>query len=56
MSRFKDLIMDIQEHLESGELTYKQIAEKFDVTVDFVSQVNLDLMSPNENSGYWIEE
>lgn len=56
MSRLKDLIIDIQEQIESGELTHKQIAEKFNVTVDFVNQVDRGLIRPNENSDHWIEE
>lgn len=31
-----DLMIDIQEHVDAGELTFEQIAEKFDVPIEWV--------------------
>lgn len=52
LSKFKDLIIDIQDQVESGELTFEQIADKYKVTLEFVKQVvasrHSDSPDPNE--------
>lgn len=39
MSRMKDLIIDIQDAIEAGELTFEQIAQAYDVEVDQVQDL-----------------
>lgn len=38
MSRMSTLVLSIQEDIEEGELTFDQIAEKHNVTIDWVEE------------------
>ena len=40
MSKMSDLAIDIQEAIEAGELTFAQIAAKYEVPIDWVECVN----------------
>jgi hypothetical protein len=40
MSAIKDMLYDIMEALEEGELTYAQIAEKFQVPIEWVEEAS----------------
>jgi hypothetical protein len=44
MSKFRDLIIDIQDDILANVLTFSQISEKHDVTVDFVAQVYCEML------------
>ncbi len=39
MSRIKDTIFDIQAEIESGDLSFAEIAERYDVTIDVVQEI-----------------
>ena len=39
MSQFRDLIIEIQQEVDEGELTFRQIAEKHGVSVSFVTEI-----------------
>ena len=43
MSKMSDLALDIQEAIEAGELTFAEIAAKYNVPLDWVVQVNEEL-------------
>ena len=43
MSYMSELAIDIQEAIEAGELTFAQIAAKYNVPLDWVVQVNEEL-------------
>ena len=43
MSAFRDMVIDIQNDIEAGELTFDQIAVKYDVSVKEVEQLAWDL-------------
>ena len=40
MSKMSDLSLDIQEAIEAGELTFAQIAAKYEVPIDWVECVS----------------
>ena len=39
MSKISDYVIDIQDAINDGVLTFRQIAEKFDTTVETVSAI-----------------
>ena len=43
MSKMSSLALDIQEAIEAGELTFAEIAAKYNVPLDWVVQVNEEL-------------
>ena len=43
MSKMSSLALDIQEAIEAGELTFAQIAAKYEVPIDWVECVNDEL-------------
>ena len=43
MSYMSELAIDIQEAIEAGELTFAEIAAKYNVPLDWVVQVNEEL-------------
>ena len=45
MGKFKDMIIEIQEHIEAGELTFQQIADKFGMSRADVELVFEQMMS-----------
>lgn len=44
MSKIKDFVIDIQDSIEAGELTFEQIAQRHGVSVDMVRDIarNMD--------------
>ena len=44
MSKINDFVIDIQDSIEAGELTFEQIAESYGVSVDMVRDIarNMD--------------
>jgi Trp operon repressor len=40
MSTMSDLMIDIQEELEKGELSFTEIATKYEVPVAWVTEIN----------------
>jgi hypothetical protein len=48
MSAFKDIIYDIQDELRSGELSYAEIAVRYDVPLETVEEI-LQEMIDNED-------
>ena len=47
MSAFKDVVFDIQDEIRSGELSFAQIAERYDVPLSTVNEI-LEEMIRNE--------
>ena len=45
MGKIKDMIIEIQEHIEAGELTFQQIADKFGWKYEDVLTVYEQMMS-----------
>jgi Mn-dependent DtxR family transcriptional regulator len=43
MSRMSEIIIEIQEEIEKGELSFHQIAEKFEVPVGWVDEAAREL-------------
>lgn len=39
MSAFKDVIFDIQDEIRSGELSFEQIAVRYDVPLETVNEI-----------------
>jgi hypothetical protein len=48
MSAFKDIIYDIQDEIRSGELSYAEIAVRYDVPLETVEEI-LQEMIDNED-------
>lgn len=44
MGAFKNIVFQIQDEIELGELTFRQIAEKFDVPLSTVDLIHGELM------------
>lgn len=44
MSEFRDMIIDIQVDIERGELSFRQIADKHNVSISTVDKVLLSLL------------
>ena len=44
MSAIKDIVFDIQDELDSGELSYEQIAVKYGVSVADVKEIEQELI------------
>jgi len=44
MSQFRDLIIEIQQEVDEGELTFRQIAEKHGVSVSFVTDIYCEMV------------
>ena len=45
MSKFKDLIIDVQDSIICGKLTFKQIADMYGLSYNDVNLIAEDLMS-----------
>ena len=43
MSAFRDIVIDIQDDIEQGDLSFQQIALKYDVSLREVEQLARDL-------------
>jgi hypothetical protein len=56
MSKFRDLIIDIQQEVSEGKLTFRQIAENHGVTVLFVTDVYCDMIEQEDRNEAILEE
>ena len=45
MSRMSELMLDISDEIERGELSFVEIANKFDVPLSWVDEVALEMMN-----------
>jgi predicted XRE-type DNA-binding protein len=52
MSNMSNLMICIQEEIERGELSFRQIAEKFEVPVSWVDECATELASQYEDGAY----
>lgn len=50
MSRMSDLILDIQEDIEAGILSFADIAKKYEVPLSWVDDVCLEMMNYPQDS------
>lgn len=50
MSRMSELMIDIAEEIEIGELYFKQIAQKFNVPLSWVDEVALEMRNYPQDS------
>lgn len=50
MSRMSDLIIEIQEAVKKGELSFAEIATRYDVPVSWVDEVAMDLADQYDES------
>lgn len=50
MSAMSDLLIDIQDELEKGELSFDQIATKYEVPVSWVDEAYNQLLGYNTES------
>lgn len=53
MSMMSSLIFDLQEEVQAQELTFSQIAEKFNVPLDWVEEVAEELDRFYEGDNEW---
>ncbi len=51
MAQFKDVIFDIQAEIRTGELSFAEIAERYDVPLDTVQAVFDDLCEQEFDDG-----
>ncbi len=49
MSVYKDIIIDIQEDIQKGKLTFSQIAEKYNVSIYVVNAIWQEMIDQEEN-------
>lgn len=49
MSVFKDIIYDIQDELRRGDLSFREIAERYDVSLSSVEEILQDLMDQEQD-------
>lgn len=52
MSAFKDMLIDIQESIERGTMTYQQIANMYGIPVKDVMLIAEELMDQFDDSSY----
>lgn len=45
MSRMSDLMVDIAEEIMRGDLSFAEIAQKYNVPISWVDEVNLEMMN-----------
>ena len=51
MSKVSDLMIDLQEEIESGFLTFEQIAAKYEVPLSWVDEAAKQLVAEAEYDG-----
>lgn len=49
MSRVKDVVFDIQDEIRSGELSYAEIAVRYDVPLETVEDILNDMIEAEED-------
>ena len=49
MSALKDVVYDIQDEIRSGELSYAEIAERYDVPLSTVEDILNDMIEDEED-------
>lgn len=54
MSKFRDLIIDIQEDIMANQLTEEQLVEKYNVSKEFLNEVFMSI--PVEDNDYIDQE
>jgi hypothetical protein len=52
MSKFKDMIIDIQEDLERGQLSFQKIADVYGIPVADVELIAKEMMNQFDDSTY----
>lgn len=52
MSKMSQLIFDIQEEIERGELSFREIALKYEVPFDWVDSIAVDLIQQTTEYDY----
>ena len=52
MSKFKDMIIDIQEDLEHGQLSFQKIADVYGIPVADVELIAKEMMNQFDDSTY----
>lgn len=52
MGKLKDMLIQVQEHIEAGELTFQQIADKFGLKYEDVLTVYEQMMSYIQDNDY----
>lgn len=55
MSKFREMIIDIQDEIERGELSYRQIAQAFNVSYDDVMTIAEKLQEYNSYEDNFME-
>ena len=48
MSAFKDVVFDIQDAIREGELSYSEIAERFDVPLETVEEILQEMIDAED--------
>jgi hypothetical protein len=48
MSAFKDVIIDIQDEIRAGDLSYAEIAGRFDVPLETVEEILQDMIDDED--------
>jgi len=48
MSAFKDVIIDIQDEIRAGDLSYAEIALRFDVPLETVEEILQDMIDDED--------
>lgn len=49
MSAFKDIIIDIEDEIRAGDLSYAEIAERFDVPLETVEEILQEMIDNEED-------
>ena len=52
MGKIKDMLIQVEEHIEAGELTFQQIADKFGLQYGDVLTVYEQMMSYIQDNDY----
>lgn len=53
MSKMANLMIDIQDEIELGELTFRQIADKFEVPLSWVDEAARELADSYSDEDSW---
>jgi hypothetical protein len=52
MSKMSQLVLDIQQEIERGELSFREIALKYEVPFDWVDSIAIDLVQQTTEYEY----
>ena len=53
MSKMGNLMIDIQDEIERGELSFQQIADRFEVPLSWVDEAARELAEQYSQEDYW---